>query len=74
MFVEFLVVKLAENAFWFWNAPTDKHGTTMNRLALYHPKSYRSYITRQPDSERAQWTWVFVMKYAAMAADRREEE
>ena len=66
-----LVVELAENAFWFWNAPADKHGTTMNHLALHHPKSYKSYITKEPD--RGQWTRASVMTHAVMAADRRQE-
>jgi hypothetical protein len=67
-----LVVELAENSFWFWDASTDKHGTTMNSLALFHPKSYKSYITKEP--EMAQWTQVSVMTHAVMAADRRQEE
>jgi hypothetical protein len=69
-------VELAENAFWFWNAPTDKHVTTMNRLALHHPKSYKSFIisTKEADLERAQMTWVSVMTHAVMVADRRQEE
>ena len=67
-----LVVEMAENVFWFWNAPVDKHGTTMNNLALKHPDSYKSYITKEPD--RAQWTRVSVMTHAVMTADRREDE
>jgi hypothetical protein len=62
---------MAENVFWFWNAPKDKHGTTMNDLALKHPQSYKSYITREP--ERAQWTRVSVMTHAVMEADRRAD-
>lgn len=64
-------MELAENALWFWNARADKHGTTMNDVALHHPKSYKSVTS---DSERAQWTQVSVMTHAVMAADRREEE
>jgi hypothetical protein len=67
-----LVLELAENAIWFWDAPADKHGTTMNSLALHHPKSYKSFITKEP--ERAQWTRACVMTHAVMAADRRQEE
>jgi hypothetical protein len=63
---------MVENTFWFWNAPEDKHGTTMNDLALKHPNSYKSYITKDP--ERAQWTRVSVMTHAVMAADRRADE
>jgi len=66
------VVELAENTFWFWNAPKDEHGTTMNDLALRHPKSYKGYISTEPD--RAQWTRVSVMTHAVMAADRREDD
>lgn len=63
---------MAQNTLWFWNAPNDEHGTTMNDLALKHPDSYRAYIAQEP--ERAQWTRVSVMTQAVMAADRREDK
>jgi hypothetical protein len=67
-----LVVEMAENVFWFWNAPEDSHGTTMNDLALKHPRSYKTYVATEP--ERAQWTRVSVMTHAVMVADRKAEE
>jgi hypothetical protein len=47
---------MVEGVWWFWNAPDDRHGTTMNELALKRPEKYKSYITKEPD--RAQWTRV----------------
>lgn len=61
------MVELTENAFWFWNAPTDEHGTTMSSLALIHPTSYKGYIKDHP--EDAQWTRVSVMTRAVTTAD-----
>ena len=58
-----------EDAFWFWNASADKHGTTMNSLALKHPTSYRTYMNDYPDE--VQWTCVLVMTHAVMTADRK---
>jgi hypothetical protein len=65
-------VELAENTFWFWNAPTDEHGTTMNRIALKCPASYKNFIIHSPD--KAQWTRVSVMPHSVMAANRMDDE
>jgi len=67
-----LIAELDKNTFWFWNAPKDQHGTTMNNLALKYSKSYKTYATSKPDW--AQWTRVAVMTHAVMAADRRMDE
>ena len=53
-----LVIELAEEAYWFWNAPYDAHGSTLNNLALSHPRSYHGYVTLERAYNRAQWTRV----------------
>lgn len=49
----------------------DKHGTTMNSLALRHPTSYSAYMNDHPNE--AQWTRVSVTTHAVMRADRKAE-
>jgi hypothetical protein len=68
-----LVVELADQAYWFWNAPDDAHGSTLNDLALRHPRSYRSYVASEKAEGRAQWTRVLVMPHTVVAANLRKE-
>jgi hypothetical protein len=68
-----LVVELDHMTYWFWNAPKDAHGTTQNALSLRHPKSYKKYINKPGQKERAQWTRVFVIPTAVGDAVRRED-
>ena len=69
-----VIVELADKAYWFWNAPKDAHGTTMNEIALTHPTSYRQYVNNAEGEKRAQWTRVMVMPHAVVAAVRRQGE
>ena len=62
-------MELAEQTYWFWNAPDDAHGTTLNNLALRHPKSYRRYVTSENADNIAQWTRVLVMPHRVVAAN-----
>ena len=65
-------MELEEQAHWFWDAPKDEHGTTLNQLVLGHPTNYRSYAADPEASHRGQWTRVFVMPRRVTAAKRRE--
>ena len=67
-----LIVELNHHSWWFWNAPEDAHGTTMNNLALKHPTSYKTYIGKENVKERAQWTRTFVIPHAVSTAHQRE--
>ena len=67
-----LIVELNHHSWWFWNAPEDEHGTTMNSLALKHPDSYKSYMTNEDAKERAQWTRAFVIPRAVSKAHQHE--
>lgn len=68
-----LVVELADQAYWFWNAPDDAHGSTLNQLALRHPRSYRGYVKLEQADTRAQWTRVLVMPHTVVAANLSKE-
>ena len=67
------MVELNEFSHWFWDAPKDAHGTTMNSLALGHPASYKGYIRDEEANKRAQWTRVFVMPHSVVMAGKRVE-
>ena len=72
-----LVVELAENAYWFWNAPKDAHGTTMNSIALGHPDKYGAFFKQDKGEEAAQWTRALVMPHVvrnALLRDGKEDE
>ena len=62
------MVELADQAYWFWDAPNDIHGSTMNSLALGHPESYKSYINSAEGQDRAQWTRALTMPHAVVQA------
>jgi hypothetical protein len=66
-----LVLEMQENMYWFWNAPDDYHGTTMNNLALKRPETYKNYMKSEKYKDRAQWTRVSVMPHAVVAAAGR---
>jgi hypothetical protein len=68
-----LIIELAEQAYWFWNAPEDAHGSTLNDLALQHPRSYHGYVTLETADNRAQWTRVQVMPHRVVAANIKKE-
>ena len=68
-----LVVELADQAYWFWNAPEDAHGSTLNHLALRHPWSDRGYVKSEDADTRAQWTRVLVMPHAVVGANLSKE-
>jgi hypothetical protein len=68
-----LVVELDNKTFWFWNAPEDAHGTTQNSLALTNPERYQTLLNNPEYMDKAQWTRVFVMPRAVVAAAERED-
>jgi hypothetical protein len=61
------------NQRWYWNAPEDPHGTTMNILALKRPRTYKNYMKDDESKSRAQWTRVSVMPTAVVTAVERAE-
>ncbi|GLB45607.1 hypothetical protein LshimejAT787_2400650 [Lyophyllum shimeji] len=67
-----VVVEMAEGMYWFWNAPKDFHGTTINEVALQRPKTYQKYMSTAPN--RAQWTRATVLTSAVVAAAKRRED
>ena len=68
-----LVIELTNQAYWFWNAQDDAHGSTFNDLALRHPRSYRRYVTLEKADNKAQWTRVLVMPHTVVAANLNKE-
>ncbi|KAF8512703.1 hypothetical protein JB92DRAFT_3116906 [Gautieria morchelliformis] len=65
-----LTVEMEEGAFWFWNASQDYHGTSMNRIALLRPATFKNFVKHAPDD--AQWTLVHVVPYSVTMAARAE--
>ncbi|KAF8473784.1 hypothetical protein JB92DRAFT_2838284 [Gautieria morchelliformis] len=65
-----LTVEMEEGAFWFWNASQDYHGTSMNRIALLHPATFKNFAKYAPDD--AQWTLVHVVPHSVTMAARAE--
>jgi hypothetical protein len=68
-----LVVELNNLSFWFWNAPIDYHGTTMNALALDNPSQYKAFLNSDEAPQLAQWTRVFVMPKSVRQAHLRAD-
>lgn len=66
-----LVIELADQGHWFWNASDDAHGSTLNDLALRHPETCRPATIREDNT--AQWTRVLVMPRRVVAANLRKE-
>jgi hypothetical protein len=64
-----LVLEMAQNMFWFWRAKDDEHGTTMNSLALQHPRSFAKYVHSEGD--KGQWTRAEVLPRAVVQAANR---
>src|SRR5436190_12375401 len=59
-----LIVEMAENCFWFWNATDDEHGTSMNRIAIRHPENYEQSFKKAGAQDAAQWTRVMTLPCA----------
>jgi hypothetical protein len=59
-----LLLEMAQNMFWFWRAQEDEHGTTMNSLALKHPRSFAKYAHHAGD--RGQWTRAEVLPHSVV--------
>lgn len=66
-----LLVEMHNNQYWFWNAPEDHHGTTMNSLALKYPKKYKNFMKTDGYKHWAQWTRVSVLPSAVVSAAGR---
>ena len=65
-------MELEKGVLWVWDAATDYHATTVNRLQLKKPKKWGMYAREDPDA--AQWTVVSVLPKAVTRAARSEEE
>ena len=69
-----LLVEMHDNQHWFWNAPEDYHGTTMNSLSLKRPTNYKNYMKNDEYKNWAQWTRVNVMPSSVVAAAGRSQD
>ena len=65
-----LLVELAQDCFWFWDAKKDMHGTTMNKIACKH-KGHQNYFKDKDAKERAQWTRVLTLTEAVARSHLR---
>ncbi|KZV59974.1 hypothetical protein PENSPDRAFT_694681 [Peniophora sp. CONT] len=64
-----VIIELAENFHWVWNARTDPHGTTLSRLVAQMPKSWKTMARNRPDE--GQWSRANVITKAAAQASKR---
>lgn len=65
-----LIVELEDQAHWIWDARSDLHGTTLNRLCASQPGSWKRYAHKHPD--KGQWSRANVITKAATAAAKRQ--
>ena len=45
-----LVIEMAENMFWEWNAQKDPHGTSHGQLSLTYSRLYKTAFVKNKDS------------------------
>lgn len=72
MWAEFkLVLELAQDSFWFWDACKHAHGTTMNHIAMHHRQSHEKYFRVKDARDAAQWTRVLTLPEAVGKSNLR---
>ena len=67
-----LLVEMATNMFWFWDASSDAHGTTVSEAALLSGSLKIKNKQIEEDADDGQWTSVFVLPKRVTSAFARK--
>jgi hypothetical protein len=68
-----MILELNQGSHWFWRSDTDAHGTTTNKIAMKHPRAWKT-PERLQDEDNAQWTRVNTIPKAVADATLKSQE
>ncbi|KAI0315365.1 hypothetical protein OF83DRAFT_1085004 [Amylostereum chailletii] len=64
-----VILEMAENTHWIWDAATVFHGTTLGRLCAERPKSWKTCA--KDNALRGQWSRANVVPHTQVTTARR---